>query len=369
MSSKRVLIIGPFPNPVTGMAFSNKVVYEGLKAINPCVRKINFSESRFSTKKNLNITHGKISIHKILNTLSYLECYKILLVNTVYITIGLTFFGLLKYAPFIVFSRLFNKNLVFHLHGNHIHKTIKKLRGIKKNIFLWLLNSFDKGIVLSEIIKNNLALYYPDKKISIIYNFVENSQINFYHQNQKSKDYSDIKLLYMSNIIPSKGIYELLEALNILNGQGFIIKTTIAGELPKSELKRFYSLLSKNENIYYQGVIHNEQKWNIIQEHNTFCLPTYFPMEGQPISILENMAAGNLIITTKHAGIPDICNDSNAIFANKKSIQDLCSAIKKISLNPEIIQKMGVQSFLTSHTKYSENIFLKNMQETLNSKN
>ena len=44
-------------------------------------------------------------------------------------------------------------------------------------------------------------------------------------------------------------------------------------------------------------------------------------MEGQPISILEAMGFGNVIITTKHAGIPDICSDKNAVFVEKKDVQ------------------------------------------------
>jgi len=40
-------------------------------------------------------------------------------------------------------------------------------------------------------------------------------------------------------------------------------------------------------------------------------------MEGQPISIIEAMASGNLIITTKHGGIQDICSDMNALFCKK----------------------------------------------------
>jgi hypothetical protein len=41
-------------------------------------------------------------------------------------------------------------------------------------------------------------------------------------------------------------------------------------------------------------------------------------MEGQPISILEAMGLGNVIVTTKHAGIPDVCGNKNAVFVDKK---------------------------------------------------
>ena len=49
-------------------------------------------------------------------------------------------------------------------------------------------------------------------------------------------------------------------------------------------------------------------------------LPTYYKMEGQPISILEAMATGNVILTTRHAGIPDVVTDGkHGRFFEKKN--------------------------------------------------
>lgn len=361
----KILIIGPFPSPVTGMAFSNQTIYNGLINDGFWVKKINFNETKYTKNKTLNIKHGKVSFYKILNALNYLESYKIFFVDTVYITIGLTFFGLLKYAPFILIAKCLNKKVVFHSHGNYLHVTYAELKGFKKKVFKKILNAFDQGIVLSEILKENLTSFYPESKLNIVYNFVENQQLEYYKKNANTKAYDSIKLLYMSNIIPSKGIYELIEVLNELIKDGIVIKTTIAGELPLLETTKFNTLISSNEHINYEGVIHGSKKWEIINNHNTFCLPTYFPMEGQPISILENMAAGSLILTTKHAGIPDICDENNAVFIQKKSRNSLYIQLKKLSLNSNKIKEKGTFNFNNSHQIYAENLFLENIKHIL----
>jgi glycosyltransferase involved in cell wall biosynthesis len=36
------------------------------------------------------------------------------------------------------------------------------------------------------------------------------------------------------------------------------------------------------------------------------CLPTSYPYEAQPLVILEAYAAGCAVVTTNHAGIPDV---------------------------------------------------------------
>lgn len=50
-------------------------------------------------------------------------------------------------------------------------------------------------------------------------------------------------------------------------------------------------------------------------------MPTRYPNEGQPISILEAMGNGMFIITTDHAGIPDIVEDGvNGIVINNEFV-------------------------------------------------
>ena len=63
------------------------------------------------------------------------------------------------------------------------------------------------------------------------------------------------------------------------------------------------------------------------------CLPTYYPMEGQPISIIEAMGFGNFIVTTNHAGIPDICCKKNSLFVQKGDSKSLFRAFKVVKIN------------------------------------
>ena len=58
-------------------------------------------------------------------------------------------------------------------------------------------------------------------------------------------------------------------------------------------------------------------KRKLLKECYIFALPTRYPNEGQPISILEAMGNGMFIITTDHAGIPDIVSNENGIVLKK----------------------------------------------------
>ena len=100
---KKVLIIGPFPNPISGVSIANKVVEEILNAdLNFIVEKINTSYPIFDEQI------GEFSIQKFLFYLRINSSFfKVLKNNIIYITPGQTFFGVLKYALFIKFHLFF----------------------------------------------------------------------------------------------------------------------------------------------------------------------------------------------------------------------------------------------------------------------
>jgi len=92
MSKKRILLIGPFPEPTTGVSLANQVVYDELSKNSAFeVSKVNTSFSSFDEKL------GAVSIKKLWFYLK-LQVYflKVFHNDIIYITPGQTFFGLRK---------------------------------------------------------------------------------------------------------------------------------------------------------------------------------------------------------------------------------------------------------------------------------
>jgi hypothetical protein len=105
----KALIIGPFPGPTKGISFQNEILYHGLINRNWKVLKIDTElSSKIVLKSQFDLSNFKIFLR-------FLESYKIFQVNYVYITIGISFFGILKYAPFILLAKLFNKKVISKL--------------------------------------------------------------------------------------------------------------------------------------------------------------------------------------------------------------------------------------------------------------
>ena len=326
----KILLIGPFPNPISGVSISNKKVRELLIGENKySVGSINTSYPEFDEEL------GKFSFKKVFFYLKLnIQIFKILKFDKVYITPGQTFFGVLKYALFILFSSTFKKELIIHVHGNHLGIEFRLLKGVKKFIFRFLISMFDKGIVLSKSLVSNLTPFLSKKFIFILPNFAEEK---LYAEDVEVCS-KELRIIYISNLMSEKGIFFLLDSLLELKKQNIPYKARIAGDIDKKFEKDILRRLKELPNVTYLNIVKGLEKKKVLDWGNIFILPTFYKMEGQPISILEAMASKNLIITTEYAGIPDIIkNGVNGFFVAKQSSTSITKRLLYLSENKDVI--------------------------------
>lgn len=332
--SKNILMVGPFPEPTTGVSLANKVVQEIIeKQSGYKVKSINTSYSRFDEQV------GKFSLHKLFFNLSfYGKSWRVFNSDIVYLTPGQTFYGVAKYLGFYALATLSRKHIITHVHGNHLGNEYAQLKGIKKKLFYHLLSKTKTGIVLSQSLKTNMTPFITEDRVKVLPNFAQDYLFN----PQPIKDYSELRIFYLSNLMQEKGIFELLEALKKLEEKGIDYKARIAGAIDYSQKNEIEALLASLKNTSYKGVVRGEEKREMLSWGNVFVLPTYYKMEGQPISILEAMATGNLIVTTAHAGIPDVIRDGvQGYFVNKQDSHDLYKQLEELAQQNDVITRIG----------------------------
>ena len=351
---KKVLIIGPFPNPISGVSIANKVVEEILNAdLNFTVENINTSYPIFDEQI------GEFSIQKFFFYLRINSSFfKVLKNNIIYITPGQTFFGVLKYALFIVAASALRKELIIHVHGNYLGKEYQSLKGFKRVLFYFLVSRFTKGIVLSNSLKHNLTPFLEDKNIFSLPNFAQ----DYLYAEDKKLVNDELRIFYLSNLMKEKGIFCLLNALKNLEKNNIIYKAKIAGNIDQKYSKEILNLFTELKNAEYIGVVNGDDKKNLLKWGNVFVLPTFYKMEGQPISILEAMATENLVVTTNHAGIPDIFKDKvNGYLVKKNSIKSIQDILTYIASNKSEIEKIATYNKEYFLDNFTVNSFKKNL--------
>lgn len=159
--------------------------------------------------------------------------------------------------------------------------------------------------------------------------------------------------LFISRFIKDKGVNEFIEAASILKKSWpeyrFIVggwSDASKGSLSKNEVE----LLKVNRNIEFIGRVDDVK--NVISESTVFVYPSSYN-EGIPRTILEALSIGRPIITTSYPGCRDtVSNNLNGIILKNKNITSLVEAMEKFIKNPELIEKMSLES-----RKLAEEVF------------
>lgn len=229
-------------------------------------------------------------------------------------------------------------------------------------------------IVLGPSLKSSFQGMIEDNKIFTVANCVDNEYLisdDEFSEKLRTVQQKKIKhIIYLSNFIKSKGYPIVLEMARVEKERGDAggcreFHFDFAGKFFKREDEVFFwSYIKKYElenYITYHGIVTGEQKRTLLKNGDIFVLLSRYPKEGQPISILEAMGNGMVIVTTDHAGIVDIVKDNDTGIVIKKNtelnIYELMDRIRQ--LDYEEYMKRGRRVIMTD---YNESNYIKGMK-------
>jgi colanic acid/amylovoran biosynthesis glycosyltransferase len=91
-------------------------------------------------------------------------------------------------------------------------------------------------------------------------------------------------------------------------------------------------------------------------------------MEGTPLSILEAQAVGLPVVSTIHAGIPDVVlHEKTGLLVAENDIHGMANAMERIFLDQPLAKRMGAQGKERIATNFTLDRHIKDLQATLQS--
>ena len=175
-----------------------------------------------------------------------------------------------------------------------------------------------------------------------------------------------LHVLYLSNFIEAKGYLDVIHLAEMTNKQKQQNKFVFhfAGKFFSQEDERlFMDRIKGLDNVKFHGIVGGKDKTDLLQQCNIFVLLTRYPNEGQPISILEAMGNGMAIITTNHAGIPEIANAGNGFVCDKGNIRldEIYNYLLDCYNNRNKLIDVCQHNYLITKTRYTEKQYIDNM--------
>ena len=344
-----ICFLAQFPPPMHGLSKAVETLYDS--RLN---EKYHFSK--------IDITNNK----RILQTLmDLLRCKN----DVVYFTPSQTRGGNLRDLLFLKLIQWKGKKCIVHIHGGYYRQLVDKdLSGWQRRMNYNAVGRLAGGIVLGHSLHSIFEGMLPDDKIFVCPNCVDNAFIapSIEDKIKHTKEGGKLHVLYLSNFIESKGYREVLELARIAMGKGKGEKFVFhfAGKFFDSQEEDYFMEHSKGlSNVVFHGVVGGKDKTDLLRKCQIFSLQSRYPNEGQPISILEAMGNGMAIITTDHAGIPEIASCDNGFVCDKGHIdvEDIYRYLLDCYQNRETFTAVCERNYLDVKEKYTEKQYIDNM--------
>lgn len=209
---------------------------------------------------------------------------------------------------------------------------------------LFALKFFDKVAPLSEQLVFDLKRYgIKDKQLHFIENGVDLTELAPYRKTLPAKDFSagsGLHLGYIGQLIPRKGLADLLQAFNLLWQRFPDSKLTLIGEgSQRSELEALAKTLPAASAISFLGF--RGDRIVLLKDFDAFALTS--SLEGIPRCLMEAMAVGVPVVAYDIPGVDQlITHESTGLLAPLGDWQQLANHLIRLAAEPELANRISL---------------------------
>jgi glycosyltransferase involved in cell wall biosynthesis len=125
-----------------------------------------------------------------------------------------------------------------------------------------------------------------------------------------------VRVLYLAHCTREKGVFDTVAGVVLASQRlaerrfpvslRLLIAGTFVSADEKAEFDRLLARPGASEIIEYFGFVSGEQKSSLLREADLFCFPTYYENENQPVNLIEAMAFGLPILTTRWRSLAEM---------------------------------------------------------------
>lgn len=201
-------------------------------------------------------------------------------------------------------------------------------------------------------------------KVYLTPNSIEVSEI----LNPAPKEYR--RVAFIGNLIPTKGLYELVEACMRTN-----VRLDVIGPGADEVVAKVKDLAGDklDNTIFIHGKLPNPEAVKFMHDVDIVALPTYYPSEAFPISIIEAMSLSKMVISCPRAAVRDMLTDIDGnpcgMLVASKSVDAIVEAIEWLQSNKSKADEMCKKAYEKVYTCYRKevvyNLYRKNYDKCL----
>lgn len=374
MNKQKVTLCGPRSSSgITGVALAFDLLIEGLNERGHPCRVV---DATFGGKVSKT---GAFSLKRALETVwvILLVWFHLFRCKIYYATMSTSAVGFVRDFSTVAFARLLGRRVILHLHGGGFEAFYLNSPPWLQRLIRSNLRRVDQIVVLGELLKEQFYCVgdFVKPKLVVVPNGLTLGVDEPQGTTKRLPSDARVELLYLSSLMPSKGFYDVMQALKLLEkedpgryhlnlcGSFVDAKTETKVEVnDQASLSSYIRESGLNDCISYHGQVLGKEKEEQFERAHIFLLPTSYPWEGQPLSIIEALAYGIPVITCFHKGIPEMVVDGeNGLFVEPDCPSQIADAIQRIAADTAQYSRMSIAARRHYEDNFRREVHLKRL--------
>jgi asparagine synthase (glutamine-hydrolysing) len=335
-----LVVVGPTPPPVHGVSAMTGELVTALRQLDLLADHVNTHDPR------PHATIGRLDARNAWLALKHASALSLSLRRhrdaAVYVPISQASLGFLRDAVLVALAKAHGRSVYLHLHGADFGRFYSQSHATMREIIRRTLGNAEQLWLLTPSIAGTFDGLLPQERIRTLANVVPAAPA--LAERNRNDAPSRLRLLYLGNMWAGKTCLDLLAALTRLGPVSAGWETHIAGaiapELAGRVEAQVIALRATGATVQTLGFIDHGQKWREFSSADLFVYPTEF--DGQPLVLLEAMAAGLPIISSRHGGIPDTIRDGvEGLLVAPGDVEGLATALLSLANDPGRRKALG----------------------------
>ena len=240
---------------------------------------------------------------------------------------------------FLRIAKFFNIKTALFIHGFNLDYA----NIVNKDWLVRRFNQADLIFILAEQFKDLLRTWGVNIPIALSTTKVANYLVDDFVID--NKEYTR-NILFLARVEEAKGVYITINAYIILKQEFPDLTLTIAGN--GTELQNVKNYIAKHNvtDVQILGSVAGDELINVFKTAGLYALPSSHG-EGMPTSVLEAMAFGLPVFTTKVGGLPDFFeNNKMGFITDSLQSVDFANAMRPYLTNKELYQEVSKYNHL-----------------------
>ncbi len=230
-------------------------------------------------------------------------------------------------------------------HGYDVSRLLKDKRWVERYRAVFALGMH--ALCISDAGRRRLVeIGCPPEQVTVIHLGVDMDRFAFTSPSDRWQSGHPKRILLVARMVAKKGVDVALRAMQKLGERGLKLELRVIGDGP--ERARLEALISewRLTNVTMLGSLDHEHTRAEFRRADLYIQPSVTAesgdQEGIPVSLMEAQASGLPVVSTRHAGIPELVLDGETgLLLEENDHEGLAQAIERIATDRHLADRLA----------------------------